>query len=161
MSEDPQLEQRLRVMFSGRAEAVESQLSGPALRARAAGRPSALRRYAPPAIAAAVVAALAIGLAVADSGNGDRPSTPVGGSVSPATVVPRPSTSHPTPAAPRSSRPPLAPTHLPAPGRLDSPSVSRSQSGTTPARPGASRSSAPAIPQRSPQVSRTVAAPPS
>jgi len=166
MSEDPELEQRLRAMFSGRAEAVESQLSGPALRARAARRPSTMRRYAPPVIAAAVVAALAIGLAVADSGGGDgRPSNPVGGSVAPATITDRPSTSHPSPSRPsparRSSRPPLAPTYLPAPGRLDSPSVSRGRSSTTPAPPGVSGSGAPAVPRRSTPVSRTVALPPS
>jgi hypothetical protein len=74
-----ELEFRLHAMLAQRADEVDPQLSGPALRARAAARPGTVRRYAPVLAAAAVVAGVAIGVAVATTGSSSphpRPEEP-------------------------------------------------------------------------------------
>jgi len=162
-----ELEWRLHAMFSGRADAVESQLSGPRLRARARQRWSAVRRAVPPLAAAAAVAAIAIGIAVAGSDGGDTHHPgPAGGptigsttgSTSPSrpssvvvrrsgtTAVPRPSSSGSSPALspPASSIPTRGrPTHS-APGAEPSRSQVTGSRTTSPTSPRSLGRSSPA-----------------
>ncbi|MBB5958796.1 hypothetical protein FHS29_005405 [Saccharothrix tamanrassetensis] len=67
-------EEELRRLLARRADRVRSHLSGPAIRARAGARPrrGALRRYAPLASAAAVLAVVAVSLFLIPHGSPDR-----------------------------------------------------------------------------------------
>jgi hypothetical protein len=154
------LEWRLHAMLAQRAEAVQSELSGPALRARARQRPAA-RRFVPPLAAAAAVAAVAIGIAVAGSGGGEQHQTPAGGSAPPAVsgAAPRPS-SHPHPkASPTHARPVISGSiRLPAPGVVGHTigvpsSAPRGESRSVPGAPSTSPSMAPSTAPRPPIAS--------
>ncbi|GAA0224063.1 hypothetical protein GCM10010492_22740 [Saccharothrix mutabilis subsp. mutabilis] len=72
-------EDELRRMLAARADRVRSTLTGPAIRARAAARPRALRRFAPLVTGVAVVLAVVVAslLLVPGPRGEDRPATSV------------------------------------------------------------------------------------
>ncbi|GAA0648292.1 hypothetical protein GCM10010174_84620 [Kutzneria viridogrisea] len=86
-------EDQLRRMLAARADQVRSNLSGPAIRARARSR-SAVRRYAPLAAAAAVLAVLVVSLVLVPRGGSEQqpPAAPVPTMQSPTTLEPTPRT---------------------------------------------------------------------
>lgn len=101
-------EDELRRLLADRAGRVRSNLTGPAIRARAAARPRTLRRFAPLVTGVAVVLAVAVAslLLVPGPGGEDRPATSV-----PAGGDPRPTVTTTTPEPPTTTfRPTTAPT---------------------------------------------------
>ncbi|GAB2478103.1 hypothetical protein [Jatrophihabitans fulvus] len=122
------LEHRLRRSLADRAGQVDPHLSGPALRARAAGAAHAGRRRAATVLASAaavvLVAAGALGVAVWQGDRGAPPVSP--GGPAPATSVRVGPSTASDPARPASSSPQVPPlTATPAPGTTPA--------GTTPA----------------------------